>query len=272
MDYTPDRPLTWPKPRPGNGASPFVPQPPASPVYREAGVDAGRPEEPRHWPQVPETKRVLDVIGALGLLFLNTPLLATIAVIIKLDSPGPVIYAQERVGLNRRRGQRRAERIPVNRELRRDDRRQEAGEGRPFLIYKFRTMRLDAEQWGPQWAKPEDPRATRVGRLLRASRLDELPQLWNVIRGDMSLVGPRPERPCFVRRFAQHIPNYRHRLLAQPGITGLAQVEHHYDSCEDDVRRKLDYDLDYLRNYSFFKDLRILMKTVLVMVTGRGAQ
>jgi lipopolysaccharide/colanic/teichoic acid biosynthesis glycosyltransferase len=175
------------------------------------------------------------------------------------------------VGLNRRRRQRRSERLPVVDELRRKERRQVHSEGRPFEIYKFRTMVADAEADGPTWARKDDPRVTRVGRVLRATRLDELPQLWNVVRGDMSLVGPRPERPYFVDRFAHRIPRYRNRLFAHPGITGLAQVEHRYDSNEDDVKHKLQYDLAYMHQYSIWRDIRILLKTALVMVTRRGA-
>jgi lipopolysaccharide/colanic/teichoic acid biosynthesis glycosyltransferase len=201
-----------------------------------------------------------------------SPLLLLIALLIKLDSPGPVIYAQERVGRNRRRAQRRNEAIPVRDELRQSDRRATEGEGRPFLMYKFRTMKADAEIGGPQWATKDDPRATRAGRCLRKLRLDELPQLVNVLRADMSLVGPRPERPHFVQGFARRIPRYRQRLLAPPGITGLAQVEHRYDANEDDVKQKLDYDLAYLRNYSLSGDFRILARTLLVMITGKGAQ
>lgn len=220
----------------------------------------------------PQGKRLLDLAGALALIVLCAPLAVLIAILIKLDSPGPVIYSQERVGVNRRRSQRRGERLAVLRELRRTDRREAPSEGRPFLIYKFRTMVDDAEhRVGPTWALKDDPRVTRAGRVLRATRLDELPQLWNVIRGDMSLVGPRPERPHFVDRFAHRIPRYRSRLFAQPGITGLAQVEHRYDSNEDDVRRKLDYDLRYMKSYSLIRDFGILLKTVVVMITRKGA-
>lgn len=222
----------------------------------------------------PRAKRALDVLGAFTLLVITTPLLILIAIAIRLDSPGPIIYSQERVGLNRRRRQRRQRpqhAIPNPADARDADRRRQEAEGRPFQIYKFRTMRADAENGGPQWAEKDDPRVTRTGRVLRAARLDELPQLWNVLCGDMSLVGPRPERPHFVGRFARHIPKYRHRLIALPGITGLAQIEHQYDRCEDDVKRKLAYDLDYIRGYHITRDIRILLKTVVVMITGKGA-
>ena len=134
-------------------------------------------------------------------------------------------------------------------------------------------MVVDAErEVGPVWALKDDPRVTRVGKLLRLSRIDELPQLWNVLRGDMSLVGPRPERPHFVGHFADRIPDYTERLRAIPGITGLAQVEASYDDCEEDVRSKLVYDLEYVRNCRLSEDLRILFRTVQVVVTRKGAR
>jgi lipopolysaccharide/colanic/teichoic acid biosynthesis glycosyltransferase len=220
----------------------------------------------------PRAKRVIDILGAVLLIALCAPLGALIAVAIKLDTPGPVIYRQERVGLNRRRIARRRSSAPVPSNLRRVDRRVVSAEGRPFTMYKFRTMVAHAERdVGPVWALKDDPRITRVGRCLRATRLDELPQLWNVLRGNMSLVGPRPERPFFVSRFARHIPGYPSRLYTHPGITGLAQVEHRYDASEDDVRIKLGYDLTYIERYSLLADLRILAKTALVMITRKGA-
>lgn len=220
----------------------------------------------------PGAKRLLDVLGAAMLLVLFAPPAVLIALAIKLDTPGPVIYRQERVGLNRRRRARRGGLAPVSRNQRSANRRTLAAEGKPFQIYKFRTMMADAEgDAGPVWALKDDPRITRVGCFLRATRLDELPQLWNVLRGEMSLVGPRPERPFFVHRFAKHIPDYPSRLYTHPGITGLAQVEHRYDSCEEDVRIKLSYDLTYIQRYDLLADLRILAKTVVVMITRRGA-
>ena len=223
----------------------------------------------------PGAKRLVDLLGAALLLVFFAPLAVLIAVAIKLDTPGPVIYRQERVGLNRRRRARRRgfAMVAVARNLRKGDRRGMAAEGRPFQIYKFRTMVAHAErEAGPVWALKDDPRITRVGRILRATRLDELPQLWNVLRGDMSLVGPRPERPFFVLRFAKHIPRYPSRLYTHPGITGLAQVEHRYDASEEDVRIKLGYDLRYIEGYSLLTDLRILAKTVIVMITRKGAR
>lgn len=220
----------------------------------------------------PGAKRLLDILGAALLLVLFAPLGLLIAVAIKLDSPGPVIYRQERVGLNRRRQTRRRRSAPVAQNIRSEERRVVAAEGKPFQIYKFRTMGAHAErEAGPVWALKDDPRITRAGRVLRAARLDEFPQLWNVLRGEMSLVGPRPERPFFVHRFAKHIPRYPARLYTHPGITGLAQVEHRYDACEEDVRIKLGYDLRYIERYSLLTDLHILAKTVVVMITRKGA-
>jgi lipopolysaccharide/colanic/teichoic acid biosynthesis glycosyltransferase len=144
--------------------------------------------------------------------------------------------------------------------------------GRLYRILKFRTMVDGAEaQRGPTWASKNDARITPIGRLLRRTRLDELPQLINVLRGEMSFIGPRPERPFFVERFQRSIPDYSERLTVVPGITGLAQVEHKYDTSEEDVRRKLDWDLRYLRNRSVVLDLRILWKTVRVVLSGHGA-
>ncbi len=218
-------------------------------------------------------KRVVDIVGAVSLMGICAPISLIIAAAIRIDSPGPVIYRQERVGLNRRRAVRRRSPASLSSDQRRFGRRHLEAEGLRFDIYKFRTMVADAEhEAGPTWALKDDPRITRVGAVLRATRLDEIPQLWNVLRGDMSLVGPRPERPFFVNRFAKHIPQYRSRLRVPPGITGLAQVEHRYDASEDDVRQKLEYDLAYIRSHSIFTDLRILARTVVVMITRRGAR
>jgi lipopolysaccharide/colanic/teichoic acid biosynthesis glycosyltransferase len=159
----------------------------------------------------------------------------------------------------------------VQGEQRLGDRRRILSEGRLFWIHKFRTMIVGAEDGvGPVWALEHDPRVTRVGRWLRLLRLDELPQLWNVLKGEMSLVGPRPERPHFVGRFAQRIPGYTERLRALPGITGLAQVERSYDASEEDVRNKLRYDLTYVRNCRLSEDVRILFRTVPVCFRVAG--
>lgn len=188
-------------------------------------------------------KRLVDIVSAAVGLIVCSPLLALIAFLVKLDSKGPVIYAQERVGRF----------------------------GESFMIYKFRTMRMDAEARGPVWAGgEEDPRLTRVGRVLRRTHLDELPQLVNVLRGDMSLVGPRPERPHFVETLNQAVPGYDERLFIKPGITGLAQVHYRYDQSIADVRRKLRFDLLYVKRMCLALDLRILAWTILVVITGRG--
>jgi lipopolysaccharide/colanic/teichoic acid biosynthesis glycosyltransferase len=212
-------------------------------------------------------------VASATLLLLLAPLFAIVALAVMLDSLGPVFYTQVRVGQNRRLGaDRRRDRIPVRIDQRHIERRRILSEGRLFRIYKFRTMVVDAEkEIGPVWALKDDPRVTRVGKWLRLTRIDELPQLWNVLRGEMSLVGPRPERPHFVGHFARKIPDYTERLRAIPGITGLAQVNGSYDVCEEDVRSKLGYDLEYVRNCRMAEDLRILFRTVQVVVTRKGA-
>lgn len=219
-------------------------------------------------------RRVFDIVGAIVLLAALAPVLVAIGVAVAVTSPGPVIYKQTRVGINRRGGQERRAQPggtgPSDR--RRTDRRVVTSAGCLYHILKFRTMVDGAEaKRGPQWASKNDDRITPLGRLLRRTRLDELPQLVNVLRGEMSFIGPRPERPFFVERFEQSIPRYSERLTVVPGITGLAQVEHKYDTSEDDVRRKLDWDLRYLENRSVSMDLRILWKTVRVVLSGHGA-
>jgi lipopolysaccharide/colanic/teichoic acid biosynthesis glycosyltransferase len=210
-------------------------------------------------------KRSIDVIGSgIGLLVL-APFLAVLAIAIKIDSRGPVFYVQERIGKNRRRSRRNEARDGHCR------RRQDTF-GRPFRIYKLRSMVVDAEKdTGPVWAAKADSRITRLGRLLRKTRLDETPQLWNVLRGDMSLVGPRPERPSFVVTLAQTLPEYPMRCSTLPGITGLAQVKSRYDSSIETVNRKLAYDLYYVRHGRFMLDIKIMAATVKVMARGDGA-
>jgi exopolysaccharide biosynthesis polyprenyl glycosylphosphotransferase len=190
-------------------------------------------------------KRVLDVVITLALMPLALPLMGLAALAVVITDGWPALYRQERVGKDHR----------------------------PFSVLKIRTMIHDAEaQTGPVWAQKDDPRVTAVGRLLRATRLDELPQLFNVLRGDMSLVGPRPERPAFVEQFVQKIPFYEQRLLVRPGLTGWAQVNHNYDRNEADVYEKLRYDLYYLRHLSFALDLQILLDTLGVVCKRSGAQ
>jgi len=187
-------------------------------------------------------KRLLDIISALLLLVLLSPLMLLTAIAIKLNSPGPIFYSQTRTGQY----------------------------GKPFKVYKFRSMYQDAEKRGAQWASKRDPRITRVGYWLRLMRIDELPQLWNVLTGDMSMIGPRPERPEFDVKLAQEIPYYRTRYMAKPGITGWAQVIYPYGASVHDAREKLAYDLYYLKNFSLWLDLSIVFKTLRVVLLGKG--
>ncbi|MGC4095565.1 MAG: TIGR03013 family PEP-CTERM/XrtA system glycosyltransferase [Nitrospira sp.] len=189
-------------------------------------------------------KRCVDMMIATGGLLLLLPLFLLVALLIKVDSPGPVIYRQVRVGLR----------------------------GRPFLIWKFRSMRQDAEKSGPQWAQAHDPRISRIGWWLRKTRIDEFPQLINVLKGEMSLVGPRPERPVFVQDLRKIIPYYDLRHTVRPGITGWAQVKFRYGASAEDAHMKLQYDLYYVKRLSFALDMNIVAQTVRVMLVGEGAQ
>ncbi len=217
-------------------------------------------------------RRSMDIIGAIVGLVLTLPLWIILPVLIKLDSPGPVFYVQQRVGINRRSRDRRAFQKADVRDRRQSDRRQNNIMGRPFNLVKFRTMVQDAEKkCGPVWATKNDPRVTRIGRFLRKTRLDEIPQFVNILKGDMSLVGPRPERPSFVSKLSREVDNYTGRLAVKPGLTGLAQVENGYDSSVDTVVRKVEYDLEYINSRSLWLDCKILLKTVKVVITGKGA-
>ncbi|HKY32787.1 MAG TPA: sugar transferase [Candidatus Polarisedimenticolia bacterium] len=178
-------------------------------------------------------KRLMDVILASAALVLLAPLAAALALLIKATSRGPVLYRQERVGLDKR----------------------------PYQLLKFRTMRVDAEEGTPRWATRDDDRVTPIGRFLRRTRLDEIPQFVNVLRGEMSVIGPRPERPYFVERLEESVPYYALRFAAKPGLTGWAQVNHHYGGSVDDAHTKLQYDLYYIQEMSPFLDLVILLKT-----------
>lgn len=200
--------------------------------------------------------RVANVVLALLALVVAAPVMLVVALLVKFTSPGPVLYTQERVGQDRRRGRA----APPG------ERRDRDFGGRIFTIYKFRSMRTDAERDGAVWALKNDPRVTPIGRALRALRLDELPQLFNVLRGDMNIVGPRPERPCIFGRLREEIGEYPLRQLAKPGITGWAQVNHTYDTCVDDVRTKVRYDLEYLQQQSLWTDVKIMARTVPVML------
>jgi lipopolysaccharide/colanic/teichoic acid biosynthesis glycosyltransferase len=217
-------------------------------------------------------KRALDIVGSIVGLVFAIPLFVVIPILIKLNSRGPVFYTQVRVGRNRRRSVRRAYNVAVDSSSRRRERRREDVLGRPFKVIKFRTMVVDAEKKsGPVWATKGDPRITKFGSFLRVCRLDEVPQLINVLRGEMSLVGPRPERPVFVMSLAEEVPNYRERLTVKPGITGLAQVENGYDVSVNSVVSKIKTDLQYIDNWSLLSDFRILLRTIKVVLTGKGA-
>jgi sugar transferase (PEP-CTERM system associated) len=190
-------------------------------------------------------KRMLDLSLSLIGFILAAPLMALTAAAIRLDSAGPILYSQERVGEN----------------------------GRVFTVYKFRSMRTDAERGGqPVWARDDDDRITRVGRFIRLTRLDELPQLWNVMAGSMSFVGPRPERPFFVEQLARDIPFYSQRHAVKPGVTGWAQVKYQYGSTVEDAMEKLRYDLYYIKHMSIVFDLTIVLDTVKVILFGKGAK
>lgn len=217
-------------------------------------------------------KRTLDVLASSIGLILLLPIWVLVACAIRLDSKGPIFYAQERVGKNRRRGPRRAADPASGPRPGAPDRRKADCYGRVFEIYKFRSMVVDAERHtGPVWATQKDARVTRVGKILRKTRLDETPQLWNVLRGDMSLVGPRPERPNFVVSLTRTLPDYPNRCQALPGVTGLAQVKWRYDTSVETVNRKLQYDLYYLRHGRLLLDLKIMAATLRVVVRGDGA-
>lgn len=195
-----------------------------------------------HNPSYIRIKRLTDVTIASGLILLLSPLMLLTALAIRLDSPGPIFYSQTRTGLNQR----------------------------PFKVLKFRSMYQDAEARGAQWATQRDPRITRVGRFIRATRIDELPQFLNVLLGSMSMIGPRPERPEFDQTLAEHIPYYSVRYIVRPGITGWAQVMYPYGASIDDAYEKFSYDLYYLKNYSLILDLRIVLKTIRVVLFGKG--
>lgn len=194
---------------------------------------------------VDAVKRAFDIVISASMLVLTVPVLLTAALLIKLESSGPILFRQERVGYR----------------------------GKTFMLLKFRSMRMDAERDGtPRWAIKRDPRVTRIGAIIRKVRIDELPQLFNVLRGDMSFIGPRPERPFFVEQLAASIPFYKERHAVKPGISGWAQINYPYGASPEDARQKLAYDLYYLKNRTLFLDLLILVQTVKVILFPEGAR
>ena len=217
-------------------------------------------------------RRIFDVAAATLALLPFALLLPLIALIIRIDSPGPVFFVQERVGLDRRRRRDRRNPLRQSRMDPRTERRRVLRPGRPIRVIKLRTMRIDAEADGPQLASRNDARVTRIGRILRLIRADEVPQFLNVLTGEMSLIGPRPERLCFTNRFESEVPGYIRRLKIMPGITGLAQVENGYDEDLESVRRKVTLDLHYMENLGPLIDMSILAKTVKVVLTAKGAR
>jgi len=206
-------------------------------------------------------RRGLNVLVAAVAIVLMTPVMLVVALLVRISSPGPVIYKQPRVGLDRRN--RKNGMGP-------GERRDSDQGGRIFTIYKFRTMRSDLPARKQVWASKDDPRITGIGRFLRASRLDELPQLFNVLKGDMNIVGPRPEQPSIFQDLCTELDDYRARQKVLPGITGWAQVNAGYDQTLDDVRKKVALDLEYLDRRSAVEDLVIMAKTMPVMVFRKG--
>ncbi|PON03060.1 UDP-phosphate N-acetylgalactosaminyl-1-phosphate transferase [Bacillus halotolerans] len=186
-------------------------------------------------------KRVMDIWFVLIGLVVALPMIAVFSILICLETPGPAIYTQERVGKG----------------------------GKPFKLYKLRSMKIDAEKSGAVWAQKQDPRVTRIGAFIRRTRIDELPQLFNVLKGDMSMIGPRPERPVFTEKFQNEIPGFTQRLAVKPGLSGWAQVNGGYDMTP---KEKLIFDLYYIRNLTFMLELKIMLKTCKVVLTGDGAR
>ncbi len=215
-------------------------------------------------------KRAFDVVMATLGFILTSTIFLFVPVLIKLDSSGPVFYGQQRAGLNKRRRERRNVNLAVRYDRRRGERRQENLFGRPFTVYKFRTMGADAEKHsGAVWAQKNDPRITRSGSILRFTHVDEIPQFLNVLQGEMSMVGPRPERPQLIPKLAEAIPEYEQRLEVKPGMTGIAQIYCGYDATIDDVRKKVQYDLRYVNNHSLKADILILWQTLWMIIRGR---
>ncbi len=186
-------------------------------------------------------KRTIDIVFSFAALILCLIPMLIIALIVKIDSRGTVIFKQERLGKG----------------------------GKPFTMYKFRTMNMNAEENGPQWADTNDKRCTKVGSVLRKCRLDELPQIFNILKGEMSFVGPRPERPCFYEQFEEYIHGFKNRLVVKPGLTGLAQVNGGYDLKPEE---KIMYDIEYIKNRSIWMDIKLIFRTLAVIFTRKGAR
>lgn len=246
-----------PRRRPSQGVAPRYEAPAPAAAVRHSAVAVA----PKAGGASERARRAVNFTLALLGLIVAAPVMLLIMALIRLTSRGPAIYTQTRVGLDRRvRGL--------------DDtnhRRQNDIGGKPFRIYKFRTMTVNAESGsGAVWAQHNDPRVTWIGRYLRQYRLDELPQLYNVLRGEMNIVGPRPERPTIFAQLREHIDEYPQRQRAKPGITGLAQINHHYDRCIEDVKTKVSYDLQYIERQGVLEDLKIMLQTIPVMLFRRG--
>lgn len=186
-------------------------------------------------------QRFFDIILSAAALIIGVPIILIFGVFIKMEDGGPITYKQERLGKN----------------------------GREFFVYKLRSMRTDAEKFGAQWAEKDDPRITKVGKFIRKTRIDEIPQLWNILKGDMGIIGPRPERSVFVKEFEEKYPHFVDRLAIKPGLTGWAQVNGGY---EMDPGEKLEYDIEYIKNRSLLMDIKIVLMTVRVVFTGEGAR
>ncbi|MBN1349990.1 sugar transferase [candidate division KSB1 bacterium] len=216
-------------------------------------------------------KRVLDILLSLIGLVLSFSFFLVIPILIKLGSKGGVFYKQIRIGKNRRQQDSWEKQIIYHTGRASHEKRKVNYHGKPFYVYKFRTMRADAElMTGPVWASRNDPRVTSVGNFLRKTHLDEIPQFINVIKGDMSLVGPRPERPCFVVEFAEIIPKYTDRFKIKPGITGKAQIFCGYDTSIEDVKQKLEHDIEYVQHGKLTDDFKFMFMSIWTMIARKG--
>jgi lipopolysaccharide/colanic/teichoic acid biosynthesis glycosyltransferase len=247
-------------PSPGRAFAPQVA--PRRDSYEESWVERGS-ESTRNLKRLwlDRACRIVNFCAAFVALVLTLPLMVVIALAVRLGSPGPIFYVQNRVGMDRRQGSRTLIHC----------RRKEGDRGgKVFRIYKFRTMHVHAQPV-QVWASKDDPRITRIGKFLRAYRLDELPQLLNVLKGDMNVVGPRPEQPQIFQELRRELRRYPERQRVLPGITGWAQINHHYDQSIKDVERKLHLDLEYIQRRSALEDLGIMIRTIPVMLFRRGA-